>query len=76
MDELRAEVDRVFSDLEKAVKHHQDKIRVISEAIQKKIEEDTRQMQLLGTRLRNFADTVNDAHDAFFTPDKDHDERH
>jgi ribosome-associated translation inhibitor RaiA len=66
MDRLGAEIDKVFAEFEKQVGQLQDKVSKIAEAVHKKVEEDTREMVGLGTRLMTFAETVNKAHDSFF----------
>jgi predicted nucleic acid-binding Zn-ribbon protein len=66
IDELKAEIDKTFSDFEKQVQRHRDKVAVIAEAIKRKVEGDTRAMIELGERLKSFADSVGFAHDSFF----------
>jgi hypothetical protein len=65
MESLRAEVDKVFGEFEAQAKIHEKKVKALAEAVQKKVKADTDQMMLLSNRLREFADTVNVAHDKF-----------
>jgi hypothetical protein len=66
MDQLRADVDKVFGEHERNVKVLQEKVNGLAEAVQRKVKEDTDQMLALSERLKSFADSVNSAHDQFF----------
>jgi hypothetical protein len=70
MDDLKAEIDKAFLDFEGQVRRHQEKVHVVSEAVRKKVEADTKEMMALSQRLRTFADNVNTAHDMFFSAER------
>lgn len=66
MDSLRAELDNVFSSFEIDVKKHQERVKMISAAIQQKVEDDTKEMLALSQRLKTFAENIDTAHNKFF----------
>lgn len=66
MDALKAEISKVFMEYEQQAKKHQSKVNTLAEAVRKKVEGDTQEMISLSKRLRDFADTVNHAHEKFF----------
>jgi hypothetical protein len=66
MESYQAEVDKMFGEFEAHAKKLQEKVNIHSEAIRKKVESDTREMIALSNRLREFADSVNTAHEKFF----------
>jgi uncharacterized protein YPO0396 len=66
MEQLRAEIDKAFAEHETTAKKHQEKVNTLAEAVRKKVEGDTKEMIALSQRLRDFADSMNAAHERFF----------
>ena len=66
MEAYKAEVDKIFAEFEAAAKKLQEKVDTLSEAVRKKVEAETKGMIALSNRLRDFADSVNTAHERFF----------
>jgi uncharacterized coiled-coil protein SlyX len=69
MDELRAEVEKTYSQFESSMRAHQDKVKKIAGSVQDKVKKETDQMKALSNRLRSFADSMNNAHETFFNGD-------
>jgi hypothetical protein len=66
MEQYKAEMDKLFAEYEAYAKKHQEKLNNLAEAMRKKVEEETKGMIALSQRLREFADSVNTAHERFF----------
>ena len=66
MESLKDEIDKVFGEYETHAKRHQEKVNALAEAVRKKVKGDTEEMIALSNRLREFADSVNTAHEKFF----------
>ena len=65
IESLGAELDRAFGEYEDHAKRHQEKVKALAEGVRQKVKNDTEQMIALSNRLRDFADSVNGAHEKF-----------
>jgi hypothetical protein len=66
MESLKAEIEKAFKEYEDTAKKHQEKVNSLAAKVRAKVEEDTKEMIALSNRLREFADSVNAAHEQFF----------
>ena len=54
-----------FGEYEDHAKRHQEKVKALAEGVRQKVKNDTEQMIALSNSLRDFADSVNGAHEKF-----------
>jgi F0F1-type ATP synthase membrane subunit b/b' len=67
MEQLNDELDKVWSSFEADIKKHQERLTAVSEAIKRKVDEDTKEMVALSERLKTFSNAMDKAHEMFFS---------
>jgi hypothetical protein len=70
IEALKHEIDKVMADYEGIARRHQEKVKLLADKVRQKVEQETKEMISLGQRLRDFADSVDIAHQKFFKEEK------
>lgn len=66
LQELHHEMDGAFTEYQKQVEKHRDRMREISAKINSRVEQSSTEMIDLSKRLQAFSQTVDEAHASFF----------